>query len=178
MSSHVTSLEDRTLAQLADQLRHRFYGKYRGKVKAVMEGADLGKLIVTVPDVYDDQDSPPAWPCVPFAGPQHGLVALPEVGDGVWVEFEGGDPSNPIWTGCWWADGNMPSPAAPNVRTWATRRNLKIVLDDDGTELRLEHPGGATVSMTGASLKLSFNATTVTLDDSGVTINGVVQVSA
>ncbi len=170
--------EDSTLLQLAADHRHRFYGKYRAIVKTVMDGKDLGKLVVTLPEVYDDQDSPPAWPCVPYAGPKHGLVALPEAGDGVWVEFEGGDPSNPLWTGCWWADGNIPDPADTNVRTWATSAGLKIVLDDDGKELRLEHPGGAKISMTDDSLELSFNSTTITLDDSGISIDGTVNVSA
>jgi hypothetical protein len=172
------STEDRTLSKLAFDYRNRFYGKYRGIVKTVMDGNDLGKLIVTVPEVYDDKDSPPAWPCVPFAGPQHGFVALPEEGDGVWIEFEAGNPSSPIWTGFWWGDGNIPDPAATNVRVWVTKGNLKIVLDDDSSELRLEHPGGAAISMTDDGIELSFNSTTVTLDDSGITINGIVQVSA
>jgi hypothetical protein len=170
--------EDNTLLELATDHRHRFYGKYRAIVKTVMDGKDLGKLIVTLPEVYDDQDSPPAWPCVPYAGPKHGLVALPEEADGVWVEFEGGDPSNPLWTGCWWADGDIPDPADTNVRTWATSAGLKIVLDDDGSELRLEHPKGAKISMTDDSLQLSFNSTTITLDDSGVSISATVSVSA
>jgi hypothetical protein len=59
-----------------------------------------------------------------------------------------------------------------------TKGNLKIVLDDDSSELRLEHPGGAAISMTDDGIELSFNSTTVTLDDSGITINGIVQVSA
>jgi hypothetical protein len=170
--------EDRLLTQLAADHRHRYWGKYRGTVKTVMDGKDLGKLIVTLTEVYDNQDSPPAWPCAPYAGPKHGLVALPEVGDSVWVEFEGGDPSNPIWTGCWWTDGSIPAPADRNVRTWATSAGLKIVLDDDATELRLEHPGGAKISLSNDSLELSFNSTTIKLDDSGVTVTGIVQVSA
>lgn len=170
--------EDRTLTRLASDYRNRFYGKYRGIVKTVMDGDDLGKLVVKVPEVYDDQDSPPAWPCAPFAGPQHGLVALPEKDDGVWVEFEAGDPSRPIWTGGWWAKGNMPKPAATKVRVWVTKGDLKIVLDDDGKELRLEHPKGGKISLTDDSLELSFNSTTVTLNDDGITIKGTVQVSA
>ena len=173
----MTSVEERSQLNLAADYRHRFYGKYRAIVKTVMDGKDLGKLVVTLPEVYDDQDSPPAWPCVPYAGPKHGLVSLPEQGDGVWVEFEGGDPSNPLWTGCWWADGNMPDPADTNVRVWATSGGLKIVLDDDGSELRLEHPGGATISLSDDGLELSFNETTITLDDDGITINATVQVS-
>ena len=31
---------------------------------------------------------------------------------GVWIEFEGGDVSYPIWTGCYWRDGELPSDAS------------------------------------------------------------------
>ena len=172
------SVEDDTSTQLAADYQHRFFGKYRAIVKQVLDGDDLGKLIVTLPEVYDDQDSPPAWPCVPYAGPKHGFVALPEQNDGVWVEFEAGDPSNPVWTGCWWADGDMPDPADTNVRTWASSGGLKIVMDDDAGELRLEHPGGAAIKLSDDGLQLSFNDTTITLDDDGVTVNGMVNVSA
>jgi uncharacterized protein involved in type VI secretion and phage assembly len=172
------SAEDRTLTQLAADQRQSFFGKYRAIVKSVMDGDDLGKLIVTLPEVYDDQDSPPAWPCVPYAGKDHGLVALPEEGDGVWVEFEGGNPGNPVWTGCWWANGDMPDPADTDVRVWVTKKGLKIVLDDGQSELRLEHPSGAAISLSDDGLELSFNDTTITLDDSGITVNGTVDVSA
>ena len=172
------SMEERMLAQLAIDQRQRFYGKYRGIVKTVMDGDDLGKLIVNVPDVYDGQDSPPAWPCAPYAGPKHGLVALPEQGDTVWVEFEAGNPSSPIWTGGWWAKGDIPSDADVNVRVWATKAGLKVVMDDDNKELRLEHPNGASISLTDDALTLSFNSTTVTIDDDGVSIDGTVTVSS
>ena len=171
------SLEDRRLADLVFDQRHRFYGKYRGIVKEVLTGDDLGKLVIMVRDVYGWHELPPAWPCVPFAGAQHGLVALPEENDGVWVEFEGGDISQPIWTGFWWATGEIPDPAAPNVRTWATSGNLKIVLDDDNNELRLEHPSGAAIKLSNDGLELSFNQTTITIDDDGITMNDTVQVS-
>jgi Type VI secretion system/phage-baseplate injector OB domain len=173
----VINAEDRLMSQLAADRRHQFYGKYRAIVKTVMDGNDLGKLIVTLPEIYDDQDSPPAWPCVPYAGPKHGFVSLPEEGDGVWIECEGGDPSNPIWTGFWWPDGGMPSSADTNVRTWATSKGLKIVLDDDESELTLEHPSGASISLSDDGLTLSFNSTTITLTDDGVSISGTVDVS-
>ena len=35
-----------------------------------------------------------ALPCVP-----PGLELMPKVGDVVWVEFEAGDPSYPVWMG-------------------------------------------------------------------------------
>ena len=48
-------------------------------------------------------------PCVPYAGPNVGIAFLPEVGSGVWIEFEGGDVSYPIWVGCYWRDGEVPA---------------------------------------------------------------------
>ena len=48
-----------------------------------------------------------------------GLYAIPEPESGVWVEFEGGDPSFPIWTGCFWADaavGGLPPKAFSATR--------------------------------------------------------------
>lgn len=29
---------------------------------------------------------------------------IPDIGDGVWVEFEAGDPCRPVWSGRWWAE--------------------------------------------------------------------------
>jgi hypothetical protein len=169
--------EHRKLRQLAIDHRHRYYGKYRGIVSQVLDGDDLGKLVVKVPEVYDGQDSPVAWPCVPFAGDGHGFVSLPEVNDGVWIEFEAGDPSRPIWTGSWWGANEIPDPAATNVKTWVSSGGLKITLDDANNELRLEHSSGASIKLAPDGLTLAFNATTMTLDDTGITLNDAVTVT-
>jgi len=41
-----------------------------------------------------------------------GLFFLPPKGANVWVEFEGGDPDYPIWSGCFWSDGEVPAQPA------------------------------------------------------------------
>ena len=51
-------------------------------------------------------------PCVPYAGPNVGFAFLPEMGSGVWIEFEGGDVSYPIWVGGYWREGEFPADAA------------------------------------------------------------------
>jgi hypothetical protein len=84
---------ERLLVDVAEQTRSRYFGKYRGLVQDVEDPETLGRLRAQVPEVYGDADSPWAFPVVPFAGPNHGLVLLPEVGDGVWIEFEAGDRS-------------------------------------------------------------------------------------
>ena len=52
-----------------------------------------------VPDVT--QFGPASWaePCFPGGGLQFGMIAIPIIGSGVWVEFEQGDPDYPLWTG-------------------------------------------------------------------------------
>jgi hypothetical protein len=50
------------------------------------------------------------------------LLALPEVGSTVWVQFEGGDRSRPVWTGVVWetalaANQTITSAASLKVRS-------------------------------------------------------------
>lgn len=152
MSQEMESL----LVDMEEERRSRFYGKYRGLVTDVDDPETLGRITAQVPEVYLDEESPWALPCVPFAGGGHGLVLLPEVGDGVWIEFEAGDPSRPIWTGCWWGSGEMPGPGAKLTRVLATTAGHKLVLDDDAGEVRLLHSGGALVKMTDGDITLTI----------------------
>ena len=83
------------LVSMAETMRSRFYGKYRGKVVDVNDPDKLGRITAQVPEILQQETSHWALPAVAFAGPGHGLVLIPEVGDGVWIEFEAGDPSKP-----------------------------------------------------------------------------------
>jgi uncharacterized protein involved in type VI secretion and phage assembly len=159
------------VVEATEFFRNRFFGKYRGLVRDVNDPDNQGRIKAQVPEVYGDMDSPWAWPAVPFAGNGYGLVTLPEVGDGIWVEFEAGDPSRPIWTGCWWADGEFPSPGAPSVRVLVTPGGHQIVLDDQANKLQLLHPGGAEFTMTDTDITLKIGATQIVLSASGVSIN-------
>lgn len=73
----------------------RFYGVYRGIVQSNSDPLNQGRLKLQVPQVLGDAVTGWAWPVY-----QPGLShVLPEVSSGVFVNFEGGDPSFPIWTG-------------------------------------------------------------------------------
>ena len=107
----------------------RFYGKYRGKVEANVDPAQLGRVQVSVPAVLGETR---AWamPCTAFAGPGVGLVSLPPVGANVWVEFEGGDPDYPIAAGCFWAPGEFPAVPDPAETKVLTTDGITVSLDD------------------------------------------------
>jgi hypothetical protein len=73
----------------------RFYGLYRGVVEENNDPTGSGKIRLRVPQVLFDVVTD--WVGAKDA---HGVhVNPPVIGQGVWVEFEGGDPSFPIWTG-------------------------------------------------------------------------------
>lgn len=161
-------MNDPLLYELADQLRHRYYGKYRG----IVEEVDATKMRVkaTVPAVLA-QTSAWATPCVPFAGKGEGFVFLPAVGSGVWIEFEGGDVHYPIWTGCFWFEDQIPEDAGEQVRVIATAGGLKIVFDDDAGELRIEDANGASIVFGSSGVTTKRDSSSVAVTPSSVSVN-------
>ncbi len=80
----------------------RYYGKYRGVVLNNIDPMQIGRIQVSVPDVSGLIPTTWAMPCVPVAGINTGVFTVPQIGSGVWVEFEQGDPDRPIWVGGFW----------------------------------------------------------------------------
>jgi Type VI secretion system/phage-baseplate injector OB domain len=161
--------ENSLLVLVMDLLRSRFYGKYRGVVTDNADPTSRGRLKVTVKSVCGD-DAVWAMPCVPYAGDGVGLMTLPEPDTGVWVEFEGGDPSFPIWTGFFWADGEAPGDGDPAIKIWKTSQSI-LTLDDDAGTLRAETAGGASVEL-GSDVTSAAASATHTVGGDGVVSDG------
>ncbi len=132
-------------AQVLDWMRSRFFGKYRGTVTDNADPTKRGRVKVTVPAVLETESSW-AMPCVPYAGKDVGWFAMPPVGAGVWVEFEAGDPSFPIWVGCFWADDEAPLGGVPDIKGCKTD-SITLTLDDGNDEARLENSSSASLTM-------------------------------
>lgn len=114
----------------------RHYGKYRGIVVDNEDPNGLARLKARVPEVFGDVESGWALPSVAYAGPDAGVHVVPPVGAGVWLEFEAGDVSRPIWTGCWWSGDQVPkddsgSPAKPATKIVKSDAGLMVSLDDE-----------------------------------------------
>jgi hypothetical protein len=136
-------------------------GTYVGKYKAVVvNNVDpllIGRIQVIVPDVASLAPSTWAMPCVPVAGINMGMFAPPLIGSGVWVEFERGDPSKPIWVGCYWGLGaevpvlsHLVPPAVPGITLQTTLKNGIVISDVPGPT------GGILIqTMTGAMISVS-----------------------
>jgi phage baseplate assembly protein gpV len=164
---------ERLVVEIAELTRNRFYGKYRGIVQDVDDTKKLGRLRALVPEVYGDEVSPWALPCVPFAGAKHGMVWLPEPNDGVWIEFEAGDPARPIWCGGWWGKGDLETDLNKHTtRALVTSAGHRVTLDDDGKKVSVEHSAGGKVEITDSTMTLECKSGKVELSASGVAING------
>lgn len=164
------------LHQLVRQVQNKYYGKYRGFVVDNNDPDQLGRVKVRVPSVLGDAVTGWALPCLPFGGlADQGLFTIPEVSAQVWVEFEEGELSHPIWTGTFWqSSGDVPSEgqkAPPTTRVLKTPSGHVLQFDDEsGSEqFRLHHPAGSemTIDAQGTVLLTDANGAKVTLDVAG-----------
>lgn len=187
-----TGLE-KVVAKLVQQVERRFYGKYRGLVVDNADPEKLGRLKVQVPSVLgSDVVTGWAMPCVPYGGDvDTGFLFIPEIGAGVWVEFEEGDLEFPIWVGTFWSkpggDSELPKPNdadgmeqgevqdPPTRKIIKTKKGHTIQLEDaDGEEMVLlvEAVNGQVVTMNQDGIKVTDgkNGNTVTLDNNGIVL--------
>jgi hypothetical protein len=167
------------VVELAEIMRSHFFGKYRGLVKRVDDPDKQGRITATVPEVFGDLESPWAFPSAPLAGKNYGFFMLPKEGDGVWIEFEAGDPARPIWSGFWWAKDEVSSDAGEDVRIIVTPAGHKIILDDNGNEIKLVHSGGAQIVMGADNITMQKGSSKLVVSDRSVNINdGALEVSS
>ena len=135
-----------------------FYGKYRGIVTDNQDPWMQGRIKARVQDIFGENSSGWALPSSPYAGDGVGLFLIPPVDAWVWIEFEHGDPEYPIWSGCFWAQGQVPvNPAIPEKKVLKTEIGT-ITLDDT------QGSGGITIE-TKAGMKIVINSQNILIDN-------------
>jgi hypothetical protein len=135
---------DEASYQSADS-NEKFYGKYQGTVHDNDDPDHLGRLQAFVPSLLGQVPTGWAKPCVPYGGPTSGFFSVPPKGAGVWIEFEEGCISLPIWTGCYWGAAELPmkppgppgEPSPPTMRIWRTDTGLTVVMDEKAKTITL-----------------------------------------
>lgn len=168
--------------------KKRFFGKYRGTVINNVDPMNQGRIQAIVPDVSNVAPTSWAMPCVPMAGIQTGIIAVPPIGGGVWIEFEQGDQDYPIWVGGFFGSAAeipalalMAPPAVPAITMQTPLQNgitindvpgptggivLKsatgatIIVNDTG--IYIQNGKGASVVMTGPTVTVNQGALVVT----------------
>jgi uncharacterized protein involved in type VI secretion and phage assembly len=166
---------------------HQYFGKYRGTVLNNIDPMQKGRLMVQVPDVSGLIPSTWAMPCFPFTGKQMGAYMLPQIGSGVWMEFEQGNPDYPIWSGCWYGSvAEVPAlalagnPVSPNIVLQTALQNSLVISDLPGptggimlksttgatiivndTGIYIQNGKGASLVMTGPAVTINNGALTI-----------------
>lgn len=144
----------------------RFFGKYRGTVINNIDPLQMGRIMAQVPAVSSMLPTTWCMPCYPIAGTGSGMSFVPQMKSGVWIEFEGGDPDYPVWTGCFYGsaverppDAATSNPVSPSIIFQSQLMNRIIIGDVPPTPLT----GGIVLrSTTGAS---------IVVNDSGIYID-------
>ena len=152
----------------------RHWGKYRGTVVENIDPEGRGRLLVSVPGISITNW---AMPCVPMAFPTAGTFMRPGVDANVWVEFERGDPDNPIWVGCYWGDFQTPVlaeeldavPEIPAMTLETTTSGITLsdtpIMaggDTPGTVNIIAGAGATAIALTDASVAITAATITIT----------------
>lgn len=159
----------------------RFVGKFRGVVVNNIDPLSKGRIQAIVPDVSSYIPTTWAMPCVPVAGIQSGMFAVPSVGSGVWIEFEQGDPDYPIWVGCFWGNAaqvptlaRMAPPPLPSITLQTLAQNGMIISDLPGPTggIMLKSTTGAMVIVNDTGIYIqNGKGASITLIGPTTTIN-------
>jgi uncharacterized protein involved in type VI secretion and phage assembly len=141
----------------------KYFGIYRGTVFNNIDPLQMGRIMATVPDAGGLVPTTWATPCVPLAGLNMGTFMVPQIGAGVWIQFEGGDPDRPVWSGGWWGGTEELPPQAllgvpgdPNIVIQTTLQNAIVISDLPGP--------------TGGIMLKSTTGATIIVNDTGIYI--------
>jgi len=120
----------------------RYYGIYRGTVISNADKEGRGLIKVQVPGIFGEKTLPTSARPRNFrdAGKSKGEFFPPNVGDFVWIEFEAGDSRFPVYSGGWYAAGQLPEEMAyeggvPTKRGYVNKYGHTWIFDEtDGKE--------------------------------------------
>lgn len=142
----------------------RFFGKHRGVVANNLDPLQIGRIQAIVPDVTGPIPGSWATPCLPGAGINTGMFTVPQIGSGVWIEYEQGDPERPIWVGGYWGSAaevpllaHTVPPAVNGFTLQTTLKNGLVISDTPGPTggIMIQTATGATISISDVGIVIS-----------------------
>jgi hypothetical protein len=159
-----TSEHPATAGRSDRQTRH--YGKYRGRVTDNQDPRNLGRLRARVPEVLGEVETGWALPAFPYSGDGEGSYTVPPPDAGVWIEFEAGEVSRPIWSGAWFGDNQLPKDGAgagatPDLKILRGAKGLHLAIDDAVQTITISDGNGSNlVVVKGQDKQVRVQATT------------------
>ena len=136
-----------------------YYSCYRAFVYSNDDPENLQRLQLIIPQVSGNQYySYWAFPKGVFYGEGYGTQVLPQRGDTVWVEFEGGKPEIPIWSHGHPARKEMPKNDEElkdkNCYWLVTPQGHKVKINDTKNTIHIFHKDGQYAELNEKAISL------------------------
>jgi len=169
--------------------RKRLYGVYPAQVTDIKDPDGQGRVKIRLPWSPDQESGYAVWARLAtlMGGNDRGTWFIPDPGDEVLVLFEGGDPRRPYVVGALWNGKDKPpekmdGDGKNNKKVIASRRNIRITLDDsEGREtITIETPGGQTVTLSDSPAAVELSDSTgnsIRMSSSGISIEAIGKLS-
>ena len=132
---------------------------YRAFVVDNKDPEGLQRLMLIIPDVsgmeaYDYW----AFPRNVFSGSGYGSQVIPQIGDVVWVEFEGGNIEVPVWSLGHFAQQEKPTiienPEDPNSYWFITPKGHILNLSDTKNFITIQNITGHAITLNSTGISL------------------------
>ncbi len=152
-------------------------GLHTGVITGIVDDAGDFRVKLKMPLVNNSQDGVFARLATLDAGSKRGTFFMPEIDDEVVVGFMNNDPSQPVVLGSLYSSKHAPplTPAKPNnQKGYVSRKEIKIIMDDDERSITIETPGGHVFKMNDKDSKVTItdsNKNTITMEPAGITID-------
>ena len=128
------------------------YGLYRAKVVERNDERQRGRIKVQIPSVSGEGKSQWVEACMNTAYDGGGDIAVPKVGDTVWIAFEEGDITKPVYVGNFFSAFKTPLKDYDEDTRVISWDNCRI-------EMKGEHllitVGASSIDVTGSSVKIN-----------------------
>lgn len=143
----------------------RYYSRYKGIVVDDDDPYSMNRLKVAVPDIHGGIIDW-ALPINQQGSMDSGIKYLtPKVKDLVWVSFENGNPSKPLWEYCGWGLSECPEELSKNnVLGFVTPKGNKVFLDEDEGHLTVSVSGDVLVISENGNIQLTTKKGSIILD--------------
>ena len=162
------------------EVAKRYYSLYIGVVKSIDDPENRNRILVNVPEVFPDRSSGIwATPRGIIAGPDFGYNYVPKVNEVVLITFRFGHIRHPFWEPGYFAKGEKPEEFTKDVVGFKFRDGSIIMYDESVAKLTVKVKGktvtvddtGVTIDAGEQGIIIHNETSSVSITDSGVDIN-------
>lgn len=154
----------------------RYYSAYRAFViDPQPDDKHIGNILVHIPRVQGGMKII-ARAKQMYGGPGFGAKYFqPKAGEIVWIQFENGNPTKPIWSYHTWAENECPEELQDiNTAGLVTANGIKVLLNEPesgDSSLLIQFPEGPEVSVNQDSVTITKDQSVIKIEGSSVSVN-------